>query len=203
MIDCFRLPADPAPAGPCLIQTPRPLPLDALRQAAGGANYLFLPDLSAPDGPETAQKALDAGARGLGPFRLPPDDAALASYAALCAERGAILSLWAPPPVGQDGAPLTGYLALAAAYPALRLVLSDFGGGLAWYTQMRATARESANIYFGSWSDAPLDLARALSGLPPGHVVYGSAGQTPPDLPCETWAALDAAARGLLEGETP
>ena len=201
MIDCCLRPGAAASA-PALVQSAAPLPLPVLHaQTPAGAAFLATPDPRTDDPAAQARAAFTEGAAGIFlPHAAFPAEPALTALAAACCDAGCILALGCPPLAGTQGRLLEDVLDLARAFPALRLLLDHLGGGLAFYEQMRAVRRATANVFYGTWGAPELDLPRALEGLPLEKVVFGSAGTPVPKLHKSQWDALDDAALRLLEG---
>lgn len=108
------------------------------------------------EAPERAAYWLERGFSGVG--ELDPvtqgfslTDRGFLALCALCQERGCLLSLRLPMAVGPgqgQGPGPADLLALLEEFPALRLLLTGFGGGLPFYGLMREVSRRLEPVWF-------------------------------------------------------
>ena len=164
--------------------------LEAQTRYAGRITGLACFDPLKPWAEREAERALDAGLRGLGELAVYTagfDDPALARLAALgglCRERDLPLVVHVNEPIGHDypgKAPLTirEIYALVRALPRTRLVLAHWGGGLFFFQTLKKQVPEAlAGVYFDTAASPFLyrpqvyDLAFRILG--PDKVLFGS-----------------------------
>jgi uncharacterized protein len=150
---------------------------DMVIEAASRADGLLTPfcrvSPQSGDAPAEAERALDAGARGI---KLHPraecftlDHPAVGSLAALAHERGLPILIHAG-----RGIPALGEHAvqLAGAYPNARLILAHAGiCDLSWIWRVAA---DHPNLLFDSAWWMPADLQTLFSLIPPGQILFAS-----------------------------
>jgi predicted TIM-barrel fold metal-dependent hydrolase len=141
----------------------------------------------APGAREELERCLDAGLRGCG--ELTPDDAGpeeirvLAPLVGCLEERGLPLMVHASEPVGhhypgKGKYTTTECVALAQAYPGLRLVFSHMGGGLFLYELMPEVRDILSNVYYDTaavpylYDPRVYQVAVSCTGV--GKLIFGS-----------------------------
>lgn len=146
--------------------------------------------------PNAGQKAVDelkrclaGGLLGMGElnpyaqgFRL--DAAVFAPLVELCIEADVPLNLHVSEEIGgyylgKSTTPLRHYYELACRYPALKLILAHWGGGLLFYELMPRVRKQLANVFYDTAASPLLYptkkiFATALSCVDRSKILYGS-----------------------------
>ncbi len=144
---------------------------------------------SVPGWERELERAVVAGARGFGELRphnqgWEPNGEEARRFFAAAAELGGVLLWHMSEPVGHEypgkrgGASAAELVAVAEAFPGLRMVASHMGAGLAFFLQMPELRVSLGNVYFdtAAW---PLlydqeSVPRLVDLAGPGRVIFGS-----------------------------
>lgn len=160
-----------------------------------------------------AERCLALGASGLGELNADAQGfdlvapAALAPVVEVCVARDVPLLLHASEPVGhvyrgKGTATPDRLLAFLAAYPALRVVLAHWGGGLPFYELMPEVAAVASRVVYDSAASSylyrPHIFRAVLDIVGPDRVLFGS---DHPVLPQDRFLRRVRAGAGLHPGE--